>query len=245
MTNTTNDKNEQPVVDSNATPSSIEATGNTVEQTQPAYTINTNPEPAPQAPVEQTPKPKKKWDFSSWLLAATIGGAALFGAAQFDLIKVPSFGQKIGVIDTNILIMSVSAQVNERLLKGEIDLNQSQYEIKNHVDRIYKEAEKYAKDGYTILPSQNTIFYSEDHDLTAEIAEKLELDYDAGLKELEKSKLGSTDKNAFNTKSAVSQNGAQNNPSLPEGSTFEDHSNLELSLDGGQTSDLALFENNQ
>lgn len=182
--------------------------------------------------------PKKKWDYSHYLLIATIVGAVVFLIYTLGSFKLPSLTQKIAVIDTRLLVMAVSVEVNQDFQKGNITLQQSESRIADYVDKMYKEAESYAANGYTVIPAQNVMFYSDKHDITEKIADELGVDYEAGLKALKDHKMNSTSGNVFQQNSAglIGQN-QQQSPQV------EDHTDLDLQTNSdGQTSDLELFD---
>lgn len=233
--------------DSNNQSASEPQTENATESKQPIV-VGGGGEPITPSDSGNAAAPKKKkLDLTNGILIAIILAAVGFAANSFDLLKFPSLGgQKIAVIDTRLLIMSVSKEVNDRLNDGKINLQQSQYEINTYMDKLYEEAKEYAADGYTVIPSQNTMFYSDKHDITPQIAKKLGVSYDDGLKELERLELTNRQNNLFKKHNLQMQNNTNANaPTSSQGNVnFEDHSNLDLTIEGGQTSDLALFENN-
>lgn len=238
------DSNKQSATESKA--------DNVTIKENPSATVKGDDNPSPLnsdsefSQINPTSSPKKKWDLMSCLLVVIILGVIGFTAHSFNLFKLPSFGgQKIAVVDTRLLIMAVSSKVNERLSSGKITLEQSQYEINNQMDKLYEETKNYAADGYTIIPSQYTMFYSDKHDITPDIAEKLGVSYDTGLQELKQLSLTNPNSGIYQKQNAQMQQGNFAPKNLSEGSTFEDHSSLELSAENGQTSDLVLFDNNQ
>lgn len=199
--------------------------------------------PPESKPVEPS-QPKRKWDYTNWLLIGTVVGAIGFLSHEFDLIKIPSFGQKIAVVDTRLLVMAVSVEVNDQLKSGEINLDASQKKIGNYIEKMYSETKKYAENGYTVIPAQNVIFYSDKHDITPEIAKTIGVDYDDGLAELENLSSINNEglglfKDEFNRQK---NNNPQSPKNIPENTNYEDLSNLDvLTNEDGTTSDLELF----
>lgn len=223
----------------------------TVSSTTPVAPELTHQQTAPKVDQPQpvvepivTPKPvKKKWDVTHWLLGAVVAGGIAFFANHFGFLKLPSFTQKIAVVDTAILAMAISVEVTEEIKSGQMTLQQSESVINAYIKRMYEEAESYAKDGYTVIPSQNVIFYSDKHDLTETIAKKLGVDYSAGVVALQKNNMKSTVTQGDLFKPSAIANQSQlaslgSNPNV----NFEDHTKLELQTNNGETSDLAIFD---
>jgi hypothetical protein len=188
--------------------------------------------------------PNGKWDFSNYLLIITIIGVLAGSAYYFDWIKLPTFGQKIAVVDTSLLVMAVSSEVNQDFKNGKITLEQSQSIISNYINEMYQEVEDYAASGYTIIPSQNVMFYSDKHDITEDIANKIGVSYENGLNAMKELKMSSTSGNAFQQSSNTIQNQQLNgNTNQQEGVNFEDYTQSDLSISkDGNTSDLELFD---
>ena len=102
---------------------------NTSQNTQENHAL------PPESQLVKPSQPKRKWDYTNWLLIGTVVGAIGFLGHEFDLIKTPSFGQKIAVVDTRLLVMAVSVEVNDQLKSGEINLDASQKKIGNYLSQ--------------------------------------------------------------------------------------------------------------